>query len=208
MFLFLHGRIQHLFSILLAHLLFVLLLFLLVLLVLFIFLVLLVLLLFLVLLVLLVLLIFVLLILLVLLLLLLLTLAEFQVIARLVVGGVVAQCLLISLDGLAKHLVLLADYPHVMVSLGPTHGIGLQFGPSLQLLEGQRVLALHHQCIAKVVVGLRIASILLHRLAVGHLRIRRIPLSIHLVAIAHQAAIRLCRSLTERQHQEQQCHRA
>ena len=126
-----------------------------------------------------------------LLLLLLQPLAEGQVIARLVVVGIVAKRLLIGFDGFAVLLVLLADDTHVMISLGTAHGVGLQLGSSVKLAQGQRVLTLHQQGIAKVVVSLRVAGILLDSLAVQHLSLSTVALAELLIAVTHQLAVGL-----------------
>ena len=144
-----------------------------------------------VLLVLIVLLLLVLILILILVLILLLSLAELQVVARLIVSRIVAQRLLIGLDGLAEHLVLLTHHTHIMIGLGTTQWIGLELGSSLQLGDGQRVLALSHQGITQVVVSLGVALVLLHGLAVRHLGISSIALAELLVALTYQVAVSL-----------------
>ena len=158
--LLLHGSIQQLFGILLAHLrlglLLLLLLLLLVLILLLIFLVV----------FLLIILVLLVLILLILVLLLLLTLAENEGITRLVIIRTQAQGILVGLDGLTIHLVRLTDDTQIMERLVLAHRIGLQLGSALKLYHCRRVLVLRQKRIAKVVDSLRIARILLDSLPI------------------------------------------
>jgi hypothetical protein len=71
--------------------------------------------------------------LLVLLLLLLLALAEFQVVASLVVRWVQAQTLLVGFNSLSIHLVTLADDTHVVEGLRLAQLIGFNLGSFLKL---------------------------------------------------------------------------
>ena len=142
---------------------------------------------------------------LVLLLVLQLVLAELEVVACLVIGGVQTERLLVGLDSLAEHLVLLADDAKVMEGLRLAQGVCLHLAGCLKLLDGSRVLMLRQQGVAQVVVGLGITVVLLERLAVAHLGVVKVAGTVLLVAVTQVLAVGLCRSTHRHQHKEQ-CH--
>ena len=88
----------------------------------------------------------------------------------------------------AKRAKLIA---HVMISLSTAQWISFQLGSLLQLGDGERVLTLPHQCIAEVIVRLRIPFVTLYRLPIRHLCLCHIALAILLVTLPNHLTVSL-----------------
>ena len=128
---------------------------------------------------------------LVLLVLLLLSLAEREVVARLVVGGIVAEAFLIGFDGLGIHLVLLANPAQVVIGHRLAFLVRFELSGVLKLHDGRRVFLLHHHRAAEVVDGLRIALVGRDGLLVFHFGLGVLLLMEELVALPDVLAVGL-----------------
>ena len=119
--------------------------------------------------------------------------------------GIHAQTLLVGLNGLAKHLVTLADYAHIVVSLRLTQWVGLSLGCLLELGHSGRVLVLEQQRISQVIGCLRIAVVLFYGLAVADLGIGKVTSPVLLVTLTDILAVGLGTHAHGHQQQQNGC---
>ena len=111
-------------------------------------------------------------------------LASGQIGAGLVVVGVVAQALLVGSYGLLVELVLLAYHTDVVIHHGSALRCLLQFAGRLVLFDCSRVFLLCHQRAAQIVVCLGIGRVFAQSLAVFHFGLFELLLVVESVAVA------------------------
>ena len=129
---------------------------------------------------------------LILLILFLLTLTQGQIVACLVVVGIVAKALFIGFDGLGIHLMFLANPSHIVERHRLATLVGFEFSSVFKLHDGRRVFLLHHHRAAEVVNRLRIALIGRQRLLIFHFGLVVFLLPIEFVALSDMLSVGLC----------------
>ena len=99
-----------------------------------------------------------------------LVLAEREVVARLIVLGVLTECIFVALDGLLELLLTLEDNARVVLGLRLALRVLLQTDGTLVVLHCFLRLTLREESVAEVVVGGGVGGIFLYSLLVIDLR--------------------------------------